>query len=80
METFGWLLNTAVLLFVAGLIVMYGKWLGGQVMSIKETLAKWGPDIMLIQRHSRRISEVERDLAVHCAKSHCKDDEKNSNA
>ena len=76
MEIVGWLVNTAVLLFVAGLAVAYGRWLGGQVMSIKETLAKWQGKVALIEKCDQKVTALEKDFAVHCATQHCGEEEK----
>ena len=67
----GWLINTAVLLFVAGLMVGYGKWLGGQIMTINETLAKWSLRVAAIERCEAKLNSMDREFAVHCANPHC---------
>lgn len=67
----GWLVNTAVLLFLAGLMIGYGKWVGSRIMNIQETLASWGPRIALVDRNDAKLAELERNFAVHCATPHC---------
>ena len=76
MGDIGWIVNTAVLLFVAGLAVAYGRWLGGQVMSIKETLAKWQSKVALIERCDQKVTALEKDFAVHEASPHCGEEKK----
>jgi hypothetical protein len=72
----GWLINTAVLLFVAGLMVGYGKWLGGQIMTINETLAKWSLRVAAIERCEAKLNTMDREFAVHKVSAHCGEKEK----
>jgi hypothetical protein len=71
MELVGLVINTAVLLFVAGLVVAYGKWVGGEIMAINQKLAKWALPIETVGKCKEDIVLLQREFAVHCAAPHC---------
>lgn len=80
MEIVGWIVNTAAILFLAGLVVRYGQWVGKEIMSIKQTLAAWAEPIKQVNVCERRIGAVEKNLAVHCASPHCGEEKKQENS
>lgn len=71
MGDLGWIINTGVLIFLIGLLIAYGRWVAVKIMDIRETLASYGPRLILVDRHEEKIADLSKALAVHCAGPHC---------
>lgn len=76
MAEIGLVVNTAVLIFLVGLLIAYGKWVAGKIMDIEKTLAEWKGPMASVVKCEGRLTVLERELAVHKVSPHCGEEEK----